>query len=155
MKKFHKLLIFFQILLAALAFAPNAGAQLKKLYDPQKVVTIQGTVEKLETITRQGRQAINGRKTQIAYFKTDQGTKVVHLGPAEFLAQQQFNPKIGDNLIITGGRVNTRKGEVILAGSVTSGGKTFQLRDARGIPVWSGQTPGCFGPDSRKTPARS
>jgi hypothetical protein len=155
MKKFHKPLLFFPILLAALAFAPNAGAQLKKLYDPQKVVTVQGQIEKLETITRQGRQAANGRKTQIAHLKTSQGKNVVHLGPAEFLARQQFYPKVGDNLEITGGRVNTRQGEIILATSVTSGGKTFRLRDARGIPVWQGQTPGCYGTNPRKTPARS
>jgi hypothetical protein len=155
MQHYLKPFLLFSLLMTVLAWPPNSWAQLKKLYDPQKVVTIQGQIEKLATITRQGRQASNGRKTQIAYLKTDQGTKVVHLGPAEFLAQQQFVPQTGDTLAVTGGRVNTRQGEVILATSVTSGGKTFQLRDARGIPVWSGQTPGCYGPDPRRSPARS
>jgi hypothetical protein len=155
MKKFPKSWLIFPLLVTVLAWAPPVRAQLKKLYDPQKVVTIQGQIEKLETITRQGRQANNGRKTQIAYLKTDQGTRVVHLGPAEFLARQQFFPKTGDLVGVTGGRLNTRQGEVILANTVTSGAKTFQLRDARGIPVWSGQTPGCYGPDNRRTPSRS
>ena len=155
MKNFPRSLIIFPLLMAILAWAPEGQAQLKKLYDPQKVVTIQGQIEKLETITRQGRQANNGRKTRIAYLKTDQGAKVVHLGPAEFLARQRFYPKTGDTVGVTGGLVNTRQGEVILATTVTSGGKTFQLRDARGIPVWSGQTPGCYGPDTSKTRARS
>ena len=138
-----------------LAWAPEAQAQLKKLYDPQKVVIIQGTIEKLETITRQGRQATNNRKTQIARIRTDQGSRVVHLGPVEFLARQQFLPTTGDLVEVTGGRIDTRQGEVILATSVTAGGRTLQLRDARGIPVWTGQTPGCYGPDTPRTRARS
>lgn len=155
MKHFLKLFFLFSLMLTALAWAPESRAQLRKFYDPQKIVTMQGQVIKLETITRQGRQANNGRKTQIALLKTDKGITVVHLGPAEFLARQQFIPKTGDTLEITGGRVNTRKGEVILATTVTSGGRTFQLRDANGVPVWSGQTPGCYGPDSRRAPGRS
>jgi hypothetical protein len=155
MKNFLKSLLLFSLILAVLVLAPESWAQLKKFYDPQKVVTVQGQIEKLETITRQGRQATNGRKTQIAQLKTDQGIVMVHLGPAEFLAQQQLIPKAGDVLEITGGKVNTRKGEVILATTVKSGGKTFQLRDAKGVPVWTGQTPGCYGPDSPKTPTRS
>jgi hypothetical protein len=155
MKNFLKPLILFSLVLAVPALAPDSYAQLKKFYDPQKVVTVQGQIEKLETITRQGRQATNSRKTQIAHLKTDQGTIVVHLGPAEFLAQQQFRPKTGDVLEVSGGKINTRKGEVFLVNTVKSGSRTFQLRDANGLPVWSGQTPGCFGPGSAKTPARS
>jgi hypothetical protein len=155
MKPFLKPIVFFSLMLTVLALAPGSNAQLKKFYDPQKVVTFQGQIEKMETITRQGRQATNNRKTQIAHLKTDQGSVVVHLGPAEFLAQQQFRPKTGDVLEVTGAKVNTRKGEVVLANTVKSGNKTFQLRDANGVPVWSGQTPGCFGPGSAKTPTRS
>ena len=153
MTYFSKPLILFSLIVTVLALAPDSDAQLKKFYDPQKVVTVQGQIEKLETITRQGRQAVNNRKTQIAHLRTDQGAVVVHLGPAEFLAWQHFRPQAGDALEVTGGKVNIRKGEVILATTVKSGGKTYQLRDAQGVPVWSGQTPGCFGPG--RTPARS
>lgn len=154
MKNVLKPMFYFSLMVAILALGGDASAQLKKRYDLQKVVTVHGQIEKLATIPRQGRQAANGRKTQIAHLKTDQGVVAVHLGPAEFLARQQFQPKTGDILEVTGGRVNTRQGEVILANTVTAGGKTFQFRDAQGIPVWSGQTPGCFGPDTAKTPAR-
>jgi hypothetical protein len=155
MKNFLKPILIVSLMVLVLVWADQSPAQLKKLYDPQKVVTIQGQIDKMETVTRLGRQAANGRKTLLAYLKTSQGNAIVHLGPAEFLARQQFSPKIGDTLEITGGRVNTRRGEVILAATVASGGKTYTLRDNRGIPVWSGQTPGCFGPDKREIPARS
>lgn len=155
MKTYLKQAVLFSLVLMVLAWAPESWAQLRKSFDPQKVTTIQGLIVKLETITRQGRQASNGRKTQIAHLKTDTGIIAVHLGPAEFLAQQQFAPKTGDTLEVTGGKIRTRSGEVLLAATVKAGGKTFQLRDARGVSVWSGQTPGCYGPDSRKAPARS
>ena len=75
MKHFLKPLILFSLMLTVLVLAPDSYAQLKKFYDPQKVVTVQGQIEKLETITRQGRQATNSRKTQIAHLKTDQGSR--------------------------------------------------------------------------------
>ncbi|MBM4289194.1 MAG: hypothetical protein FJ135_13830 [Deltaproteobacteria bacterium] len=136
-------------LMAAVLILPaDSRAQLRKAYDPQKVITVQGQVEKLETITRQGRQARNNRQTQIARLKTDQGELVVHLGPEEFLAGLHFRPKVGDVLEITGGKIRTRQGEVILANTVKSGSQTFQLRDGQGVPVWTGQTPGCMAPPS-------
>ncbi len=139
----------FWLCLALLATVPAmvaaAEAQLKKMYNPQNVVTVQGKIERLATITRQGRQAVNNRQTQIAYLRTAEGVAVVHLGPAEFLAQQQFRPQVGDLVEVTGGKVATRQGEVILATTVKAGAASYRLRDDHGIPVWNGQTPGCFG----------
>lgn len=132
------------LMVAVLAVSAAAAAPLKKFYDPQNVTTIQGQIDRLETITRQGRQAVNNRKTTIAHLKTPQGVAVVHLGPTEFLAQQQFIPCPGDSLEVTGGIVRTRQGQVILATTVTKAGRTYILRDTKGVPVWTGQTPGCF-----------
>jgi|GEM_PF-2418424 len=149
----------FWLLLALLAALPAmvsvAEAQLKRRFDPHKIVTFQGQVERLDTITRQGRQAVNNRKTLIAYVKTPQGTSVVHLGPAEFLARQNFRPQVGQTLTITGGQVSTRQGEVILATSIKDGNGSYRLRDDNGIPVWEGQTPGCFGNRPARLPSRS
>lgn len=150
-----KTLFLGSVLLTILAWGADAGAQLKKLYDPQKTVILQGQIDKLETITRQGRQAVNNRKTLIAHLKTEQGTVVVHLGPPEFLAQQDFRPQTGDILQVTGGKVTTRRGEAVLAITVSAAGQTYQLRDANGVPVWTGQTPGCFGSQGRSRPVRS
>lgn len=149
----------FWLLVALLATVPAlvtvAEAQLKRMFEPQKVVNLHGQIERLETITRQGRQAVNNRKTQIAFFKTDQGSVVVHLGPTEFLARQNFQPKVGDILDISGGKVATRQGEVILATTIKAGSASYRLRDNNGIPVWQGQTPGCFGNQPARRPVRS
>jgi lysyl-tRNA synthetase class II len=113
-----------------------------RFYDPHKVITVQGKVEKVETLSRPGRMAGDdrpGQQAQMVSLKTDQGTMQVHLGPVKFLEQQQFTPKVGDSLTVTGSKLTTGKGEVILAAEVKSGSKSLTLRDAQGMPVWRGQ----------------
>jgi len=132
------------LLLAGLILAVPAWAQRGpgRHYDPQKVVTIQGQVEKVETISRQGRRAGGEYQMQVVYLKTDQGTMPVHLGPSQFLEQQQLAPKVGDTMTVTGSKLTTGKGDLILAAEVKSGGKTITLRDAQGVPVWRGKDKG-------------
>jgi hypothetical protein len=117
-----------------------------RFYDPKNVVTVQGQVEKVETRSRQGHrpggEARPGRQMQIVYLKTDQGTMAVHMGPSQYLEQQNFTPKVGETMSVTGAKLTTGMGEVILAAEVKSGGRTITLRDAQGIPLWRGQGKG-------------
>ena len=133
------------LLLAALLMALPAWAQRGpgRFYDPKNVVTVQGQVEKVETMCRPSRRAGGegkpGRQMQVVSLKTDQGTMLVHLGPTQYLEQQQLAPKVGDTMSVTGSKLTTAKGDVILAAEVKTGGKTITLRDAQGIPLWRGQ----------------
>lgn len=129
-------------MLVGLMMAAPAGAQPGRMYDPKKVVTVEGQVEKVETMSRAGRRggdAASGRQTRIVHLKTAQGTVLVHLGPVSFLEQQQFNPQVGATLSVTGSKLTTGKGDVILAAQVKTGGKTITLRDAQGNPLWPGK----------------
>ncbi len=136
----HSLLLLALVMLAVPAWAQRGPG---RFYDPKNVVTVQGQVEKVETKSWQGRRAGGeckpGRQMQIVSLKTDQGTMLVHLGPTQYLEQQQFAPKVGDAMSVTGSKLTTAKGEVILAAEVKSGGKTVTLRDAQGTPLWRGQ----------------
>ena len=99
----------------------------------------------METMSRPGRRGGEGkpgRQTQVVHLKTDQGTMLVHLGPTKFLEQQQLAPKVGDTMSVTGSKLTTGKGDVLLAAEVKSGNKTVTLRDAQGVPVWRGQGKG-------------
>jgi hypothetical protein len=130
------LLVLTGLLLSVPAWAQRGPG---RFYDPKCVVTVQGQVEKVETMSRQGRQGGEGkpgRQVQVVHLKTDQGTVLVHLGPSKFLEQQQFAPKTGDTMSVTGSKMTTGKGDVILAAEVKSGDKTLTLRDAQGVPVW-------------------
>ncbi|AEB10583.1 hypothetical protein [Desulfobacca acetoxidans] len=122
-----------------LGLGSEAWAQGGRFYDPQTVVTVKGQVEKLEVINRRGGAAPSGRQVQLIQLKTAQGTFLIHLGPSWFMEQQKLAPQVGDSLEVTGSKVSTRRGEVIMAAEVTWHGKTLKLRDAQGTPVWRGQ----------------
>jgi hypothetical protein len=127
------------LVVVGLMLAKPAGAQPGRIYDPKNVVTIQGQVEKVEIKPRPGRlggEGKPGQQAQRVYLKTDQGTVLVHLGPTRFLEEQQFAPKVGDTLSVTGSKFTTGKGNIVLAAEVKSGDKTLTLRDAQGVPVW-------------------
>ncbi len=128
-------LLALPFLLSMMLFSQAVYAQPGQMYDPKSVVTMQGRVESLETAAAQGRRGPG----QMLRLQTAQGSVLVHLGPAEALAQQNFAPKVGDTLTITGAKLTTGQGPVILAAEVKAGDKTITLRDAQGRPIWQGQ----------------
>ena len=71
--------------------------------------------------------------------KTDQGNITVHLGPARYINQHQIVLKPGDAVEVTGSKMEMGGGTMMVAKEVKVGGKTFQLRDDQGVPLWRGQ----------------
>lgn len=101
-------------------------------YDPASEVTLSGTVEQL--ITQTGRRNRTGLHL---LFQSD-GEKVeVHVGPTVYLQEIGLDLSEGDQLTITGVRATVDEKEALLARKIIQGEKEFELRDARGIPLWS------------------
>ncbi len=71
-------------------------------------------------------------------LKTGSGTFDVHLGPSGFLAAKNFKFAKGDQVEVTGSKVTFEGHDAIIAREVKMGGKVLTLRDAQGIPEWSG-----------------
>jgi len=73
-----------------------------------------------------------------AVLKTDREAIVVHLGPSWFIDNQ--DPKIGsgDRVEIRGSRIVFEGKPALIAATVTKDGEILTLRDASGVPVWSG-----------------
>ncbi len=109
---------------------PDRGRGM--MYNPQTVITIQGTVENLES---KGRR----RQQESLIIKTDMGNITVHLGPAWYLNQQQIVLNPGDAVEVTGSKMEMARGTMLVAKEVKVGGKTFQFRDDQGVPLWRGQ----------------
>jgi hypothetical protein len=70
--------------------------------------------------------------------KTDTGTVIVYVGPAEFLKDIDTSFKKGDQIEVLGAKSTGPEGEQILAKELTVGSNTTTLRDESGVPVWSG-----------------
>lgn len=144
------LIIFAAVLIASLALIYGTSAQRQGMdqggrgwgpgspyarsYNPQTVETISGVVESVGNFT-----PAKGMSHGVhAVLKTDKESIGVHLGPAWFIDNQ--DPKIlaGDRVVITGSRISFEGKPAMIAASVTKNGETLTLRDASGIPVWSG-----------------
>jgi hypothetical protein len=102
-------------------------------YDPATEVTLKGTLEAVDRHESPGGwQGVHLR------LKTDGGVIDVHVGPSWFVQEKGFAFAPGDALEVLGSRVALEGTDSLLAREIRRGGKTLVLRDARGIPAWSG-----------------
>jgi preprotein translocase subunit SecG len=116
------------------------GGMGGRIYNPQTVTTVKGTVEKLEELTM-------GRSMAFREFrlKTDQGSLLVYLGPGWFLDEKKFAVKAGDAVEVTGSQVTLNNQPALIAREVKANDTTLKLRDDQGLPVWRGMGRGTGG----------
>lgn len=91
-------------------------------------VEIKGKIEKIQIARGQGMPSLD--------VNTGDKTVSVILGSMRYLVEQNFSPKAGEEVAITGYRVN----DSIVAVTVTlsASGKLLRLRDEGGRPLWMG-----------------
>lgn len=110
------------------------GSPYARLFNPQTVETISGVVESVGKFS-----PTKGMSEGVhAVVKTNKETITVHLGPAWFIDNQDPQIGSGDRVEIKGSRITFEGKPAIIAAEVTKDGETLTLRDANGIPVWSG-----------------
>jgi len=110
------------------------GAYGMRNYDPGTEVTVKGSVE--EVTQQAGQRGWSGTHLTL---KGDNETFDVHVGPSWFVSQNQFSFAKGDQIEVTGSKVKLGAGNAILAREIKKGDKTLVLRNAQGIPQWSGR----------------
>ncbi len=103
-----------------------------RMYDPGTETTVNGTVEKVSTIT--GSSGWSGTHLDL---KTDSGMLDVHLGPSAYLSSKGFQFANHDQVEVTGSKVVYQGHPAIIAREVRMGDKVLTLRNAQGIPAWS------------------
>jgi hypothetical protein len=132
MKQSNRIVI--TILIVGLSFAAFAqGGRGTGNYDSKTEVTVKGTIEDVQQYA--GRHNWSGTHLLL---KTDTGTLPVHVGPSSFLAKQQFSFAKGEEIEVLGSKVTMAQKETLLAREIRKAGKTLVLRNAQGIPEWSG-----------------
>ena len=102
-------------------------------YDPKTEVTVQGTIEDVQQ--QSGKTGWSGTHLLL---KTDAATLDVHVGPSSYISKKQFTFAKGDTIEVVGSKVAISGKEALLAREITKNGKTLVLRNAEGIPEWSG-----------------
>jgi hypothetical protein len=129
----------------ALAQPGSGGGMGPRLYNPQTVTTVKGTVEKLEDLPSMGKGGGRGMMFSGLFLKTDQGSLMVHLGPSWYLEEKKFAVKVGDKVEATGSKVTLNNQPALIAREVKVNGATLKLRDDQGLPVWRGMGRGSGG----------
>jgi hypothetical protein len=128
--------------------------QMARGFDPATITTVSGEVTAVDR--RQGRRVSEGVHAEL---KTSDGTLDVHLGPAAYLSQQKLDLAKGDQIEVTGSKVQFGGKPALIAQQVKKGETSITLRDESGRPVWaaSGRGPRRgqgMGPGSGAGPGR-
>jgi hypothetical protein len=124
---------------AALAFAVSAqdttrmGRGKHNMYNPATVETVKGTVVTVVTSDREFRRMmVKGLHVDL---KTEKERLIVFLGPEEYVGGK-ITLKAGDQIEVTGSRMNAEGKPGIIAREVKKGELTVQLRKEDGTPLW-------------------
>lgn len=110
------------------------GSQTKGNYNPQTVETVSGVVATVDRVSPAEGSSYGVHLT----LKTDTETISVHLGPAWHIERQEIKIAAGDQIEVQGSRITHEGKPAIIAAVVTKGNQQLRLRNANGIPLWSG-----------------
>jgi DNA/RNA endonuclease YhcR with UshA esterase domain len=103
-------------------------------YDPATEVTVTGVVQEVKQVSRPG-----ARGGTHLTLDTDAGALDIHVGPSAFLEKRGFTFAKGDQIEVTGSKVKYEGADAVIAREIKKGDKTLTLRNAQGIPAWSGR----------------
>ena len=117
------------------AYSQMEAARSKggRLYNPATETTVKGTVDEVKTISSPLGWGGDSSRSQNRVWNVD-----VHLGPSAFLTKRNFTFAKGDQIEVIGSKVKYQGHDAIIAREVKIGAKVLTLRDAQGIPEWSG-----------------
>ncbi len=131
---FKILVTVFWLIVAMQASPTQKTANTGPKYDTANEVKIKGVVEDI-------REVPGDFEGTHLVVKTDTGTVLVHVAPADFLKEMDTSFKKGDEVQVVGAKAPDAAEPEILAREITVGGNTTTLRDDKGIPVWAGWKP--------------
>jgi uncharacterized OB-fold protein len=120
---------------APVAPAKPAPGKHSRVYNPQAVETVAGTVV---SVDRRAARKLGRPEHVSMVLKTDKGNLTVNLGPGDYIDQQALKLAAGDQVEVKGMRVERRNRTMLIAGEVKKGGQVLKLRDdATGRPQWA------------------
>lgn len=112
----------------------GAGTPYSRLYNPKTLETIVGEVVSVDKITPEKNMSYGVHFV----LKSDKETISVHLGPDWYIENQDVKIEPKDKVEIKGSRITFDGKPAIIAAEVKKGDEVLMLRDASGLPAWSG-----------------
>jgi len=111
-----------------IVLAGLASAQQRAPATVAAVIDVKGVIQRVQISPGQGMPYLE--------VKRDNQSTKVFLGSMRYLIEQDFNPKVGEQVFVHGYKM----GNDVIAASVTmvATGRTLKLRDENGWPLWRG-----------------
>ena len=110
------------------------GTTYQRMYNQQTVESISGDVVSVDSVT-----PTKGMTAGVHIIvRTDKETISVHLGPSWYIENQDVKIAPKDKIEAKGSRITFEGKPVIIASEVKKDDDVLMLRDASGIPIWSG-----------------
>jgi hypothetical protein len=123
------------VVLVAASDAAAQRAKSSRHWDPSTVETVSGEVVDVQQVPLPNGKA---HGTHLV-LKTDATPDLaVALGPSWYVDKQTVKIAKGDRIEVKGSRVTMSGKPVVVAAEVKKGDQTLVLRNADGIPAWSG-----------------
>lgn len=110
------------------------GSAYGRLFDPATIETVRGEVTAVDLVNPRKGMACGVCLT----LRTEAESLTVHLGPEWHISRQEVGLDVHDQVEVTGSRIHFKGEPVIITAKLRKGDETLVLRDARGVPVWSG-----------------
>jgi DNA/RNA endonuclease YhcR with UshA esterase domain len=120
------------ILALAAVLAPAQTTPVPK-YNVATEAVFKGTVQEVKD-----RQCpVSGGMGSHLILKMENGNTIeVHIAPVKFVKEYELVFSVGDQLEVTGSKVNFEGVETIFAREIRRGNDTYAFRDKGGKPVW-------------------
>jgi sporulation protein YlmC with PRC-barrel domain len=113
------------------------GNEYLSAFTPDKLRTIDGIVTNVSSFQLVG---TNAEWVQLQVHTNDGELVTVHLGPRDYVSQQDFYVATNDRIILMGAQATAWRQPIILPITATVAGKTVTLRDKSGRPLWNAAT---------------
>ncbi len=135
MKTWPVLILIMTLMLAVVpaTFARSGpGAGVPK-YNPASEAVFKGTVQEV----RDRQCPVSGGMGSHVVLKLEDGSTIeVHLATKKFVQEYELVFGVGDELEVTGSKVNFEGVDTIFAREVKRGNDVYVFRDKDGKPVW-------------------
>jgi hypothetical protein len=111
--------------------AATSSAMTSPLYDVNKEIKIDGTIDKIETNSSDGPIG-----THLLVISA-QGVVDVHLGASMAVTAKNLGLSVGESIHVTGMMANVGGNSVLLARILTTSNHIYMLRNEHGAPIRS------------------
>lgn len=112
----------------------GADSPYERCYDPTNVDTFSGEVTRVDTVI-----PMPGMAEGIFLLLTLETISIpVHLGPGWYIERLDRQIEVGDWIDVKGSKAFAAGVSAVIAAEVRKGDSVLVLRDAAGVPVWTG-----------------